>query len=157
MGQKFLWSPRSGRNVFKTCQFQSPRQVRYRLVFHGRTTRASTAPCISSKMRCPTHWATNCAPCQPLLRAFCGWIRSLPPTGPACNSYSIGSFNFRIESDTKKKRGKEEEGVEARSSQLREAHRSVQSSNKKQVLCINVQQFREGLVFKDHRMRATQI
>ena len=31
-------------------------------------------------MCCPTHCASYCAPCQPLLRAFSGWIRSPPPT-----------------------------------------------------------------------------
>ena len=29
---------------------------------------------------CPTHCANYCAPCQPLLRASSGWIRSSPPT-----------------------------------------------------------------------------
>ena len=35
-----------------------------------RTTSASTAPCTSRRMRCPAHCASQCAPCQPLLRAF---------------------------------------------------------------------------------------
>ena len=47
-----------------------------RLIFYCRTTSASTASCTSRRMCCPTH----CAPCQPLLRAFSGWIRSPPPT-----------------------------------------------------------------------------
>ena len=40
-----------------------------------RTTSASTAPCTSRRICCPTHCASQCAPCQPLLRAFFGWIR----------------------------------------------------------------------------------
>jgi len=32
------------------------------------------------RMCCPTHCASYCAPCPPLLRAFSGWIRSPPPT-----------------------------------------------------------------------------
>ena len=31
-------------------------------------------------MCCSTHCASYCAPCQPLLRALSGWIRSPPPT-----------------------------------------------------------------------------
>jgi len=54
-----------------------------RLVFCCRTTSASTAPCTSRRMCCPTHGAGYCAPCQPLLRAFSGWIRSPPPTRPS--------------------------------------------------------------------------
>ena len=45
-----------------------------RLVFYCRTTSASTAPCTSRRTCCPTHCASYCAPCQPLLRAFSGWI-----------------------------------------------------------------------------------
>ena len=45
-----------------------------RLVFYCRTTSASTAPCTSRRMCCPTHCANNCAPCQPLVRAFSGWM-----------------------------------------------------------------------------------
>jgi len=51
-----------------------------RLVFYCRTTSASTAPCTPRRMCCPTHCASYCAPCQPLLRAFSGWIRAPPPT-----------------------------------------------------------------------------
>ena len=47
-----------------------------RLVFYcrttsasNRTTSASTAPCTSRRMCYPTHCASYCAPCQPLLRA----------------------------------------------------------------------------------------
>ena len=43
-------------------------------------TSASTAPFISRMVCCPTHCASYCAPCQPLLRAFSGWIRSQPST-----------------------------------------------------------------------------
>jgi len=50
------------------------------LVFYCRTTSASTAPCTSRSMCCPTHCASYCAPCLPLLRAFFGWIRSPSPT-----------------------------------------------------------------------------
>jgi len=53
---------------------------RGRLVFYCRTTGASTAPRTSRRMCCPTHCACYCAPCQPLLQAFSGWIRSPPPT-----------------------------------------------------------------------------
>ena len=49
------------------------------LVCYCRTTSASTEPCTSRKMCCPTHCASCCAPCQPLVRAFSGWMRS-PPT-----------------------------------------------------------------------------
>jgi len=34
----------------------------------------------SRRMCCLTHCASYCAPCQPLVRAFSGWIRSPPPT-----------------------------------------------------------------------------
>ena len=50
-------------------------------IFHCRTTSASTARYKSRRMCCPTHCASNCAPCQPCLRACPGWIRSPPPTG----------------------------------------------------------------------------
>jgi len=50
-----------------------------RLVFYCRTTSASTAPCTSRRMCCPTHCASYCAPCQPHLRAFSGWIRCVRP------------------------------------------------------------------------------
>jgi len=61
----------------------SPRVVTpcdQRLVFYCRTASASTAPCTSRRMCYPTHCANYCAPCQPLLRAFSGWVRSPPPT-----------------------------------------------------------------------------
>ena len=51
-----------------------------RFVFYCRTTSASTAPCTSRRMCCPTHCAIYCAPSQPLLRACSGRIRSPPPT-----------------------------------------------------------------------------
>ena len=51
-----------------------------RLVFYCRETSASTASCTSRRMCSPAHCASCCAPCQPLLRAFSGWIRSPPPT-----------------------------------------------------------------------------
>ena len=51
-----------------------------RLVFHCRTTGASTPPCTSRRMCWPMHCDSYCVPCQPLLRAFPGWIRSPPPT-----------------------------------------------------------------------------
>jgi len=42
------------------------------LVYYCQTTSASTAPCISRRMCCPTHSASHCATCQPLFRAFSG-------------------------------------------------------------------------------------
>ena len=39
-----------------------------------------TAICTSRGICCPTHCASYCGPCQPLLRAFPGWIRSPQPT-----------------------------------------------------------------------------
>ena len=51
-----------------------------RLVCYCQTTNVSTAPGTSRRMCCPTHCATYCAPCQPLSRAFSGWIRSSYPT-----------------------------------------------------------------------------
>ena len=57
-----------------------PRDSQERLVFYCRTTSASTAPCTSRRMCCPTLCASYYAPCQPLLRAFSGWFRSPPPT-----------------------------------------------------------------------------
>jgi len=57
-----------------------PGAGRERLVFYCRTTSANTAPCTSRRMCCPAHCARYCAPCQTLLRAFPGWIRSPPPT-----------------------------------------------------------------------------
>jgi len=41
-------------------------------IFCCRKTGASTAPCTSRWTCCPTHCASYCAPCQPLLRAFSG-------------------------------------------------------------------------------------
>ena len=52
-----------------------------RLAFFSRTTSASTAPCAFRRICCLTHGANYCAVCQPLLRGFCGWVRSPPPTG----------------------------------------------------------------------------
>jgi len=40
-----------------------------RLVFYCRTTSTRTAPCTCRWMCVPTHCASHCAPCQPLLRA----------------------------------------------------------------------------------------
>ena len=48
-------------------------------MFHCRSTSASTASCTFRRMCCPTHCASYCASCQPLLRAFFGWIRYPPP------------------------------------------------------------------------------
>ena len=45
-----------------------------------RTISTSTALCTSITMCCPTHCASYCAPCQPLLRSISGWIRFPPPT-----------------------------------------------------------------------------
>jgi len=64
-----------------------------RFVFYCRTTSASIAPGTSRRTCCPTHCASYCALCQPLLRAFSGWIRSPPPaharglqpSGPDCS------------------------------------------------------------------------
>ena len=41
-----------------------------RLVFYCRTTRASTAPCASKRMCCPTHCASYCAPSAVLASIF---------------------------------------------------------------------------------------
>ena len=46
------------------------------LVFHCQTTSVRTAPCTSRRMYCPTHCAGWSSPCQPLLRAFSGWMVS---------------------------------------------------------------------------------
>ena len=40
------------------------------LVLYCRTTSASTAPCMFRRMCCPTHCASMCAPCQPLVQAL---------------------------------------------------------------------------------------
>ena len=45
-----------------------------RLVIYCQTTGVSAARA--------THCATYCTPCRPLIRAFSGWIRTPPPTGP---------------------------------------------------------------------------
>ena len=55
--------------------------LRWRLVSYCRTTSASTAPCTSRRMCCPTHCASYCAPCQSLLQAISKWSRS-PPSSP---------------------------------------------------------------------------
>ena len=47
----------------RSAYFSDPQK----LVFCCRTTSASTAPCTSRRMCCPTHCASYCAPCQPLL------------------------------------------------------------------------------------------
>ena len=51
-----------------------------RLLFYCRATFATTSPCTFRRMCCPTHCASYCAPCQPLLREFAYWIRSPPST-----------------------------------------------------------------------------
>ena len=56
--------------------------MRVRLASYCRATSASTAPCTSRRICCLTHCASHCAPCQPLLRAFSGWIPSPPPSTP---------------------------------------------------------------------------
>ena len=61
-----------------------------RLVCYCRTTSASSAPCTSRRVCGPAHCASYCAPCQPLLRAFSGWIRSPPPTA-TCRVCEYGS------------------------------------------------------------------
>ena len=61
-------------------RFEAPAPRGERLVFYCRTTSASTAPCTSRRMCCPMHCASYCVPCQQLLPAFSGWIRSPPPT-----------------------------------------------------------------------------
>ena len=50
-----------------------------RLVFYCRTTSASTAPCTSRRLCCPTHCASYGALCQLLLRAFfaCHQVREI--------------------------------------------------------------------------------
>ena len=55
-----------------------------RLVIHYRTTSASAAPGASRRMCCPTHCASSCAPCQPLLRESSGRFQSRP--SPACEN-----------------------------------------------------------------------
>ena len=64
-----------------------PLQNDERLVFCCRTTSASSAPCTSRRICCHMHCASYCAPCQPLLRAFSGWIRSPPLTSRMTNPY----------------------------------------------------------------------
>ena len=48
-------------------------------MFYCRTTSASTAPGNFRRMYCPKNCASSCSPCQPLLRAFFGWIQTLTP------------------------------------------------------------------------------
>ena len=50
------------------------------MVFYCRTISASTVSCTSRRMCCFTHCAVYCVLCQPLLRAFSGWIQSPHPT-----------------------------------------------------------------------------
>ena len=70
------------RGAFDIMVGQCPKTDR--LVFYCRTPSSSTTPCTSRRTCCPacTHCASYCAPCQPLLRAFSGWIRSPPLTTP---------------------------------------------------------------------------
>jgi len=66
------------------------------LVFHCRRNSASTAPCTSRRMCFPTHCASYCAPCQPLLRAFPGWIREpRRPSHPAQRGEGFSTFRCR--------------------------------------------------------------
>ena len=51
-----------------------------RLVSYCQTASASTAPCTSRRMCCPTHCASYCAPCQPLLDVHVG--RQMPGYRP---------------------------------------------------------------------------
>jgi len=53
-----------------------------KLVFYCRTTSVITVPCTFRGMCCPALFATYCAPCHPLLRAFSGWVRSPTSTIP---------------------------------------------------------------------------
>ena len=54
-------------------------QIFQRLGFYCRTTSASTAPCTSRRMCCPTHCASYCALCQPQIvhdaTAFEAWSK----------------------------------------------------------------------------------
>ena len=54
------------------------RESGIRLVFYCRTITASTAPNTSKRMCCPTHCASHCAPCQPLLRALPAFSGAFP-------------------------------------------------------------------------------
>jgi len=68
---------------YRTCnesKEEEAQRERERLVCYCPKTSASTAPCTSRRMCCPTHCTSYYAPCQPLGRAFSGWIRSSPPT-----------------------------------------------------------------------------
>ena len=49
------------------------------LVFHCRTTSASTAPCKSRRMCCPTHCASHCAPRREEADHCGGGVRSPNP------------------------------------------------------------------------------
>jgi len=71
--------------------------IKDRSISYCRTTSASTAPCTSRTMCCPTHCASNCAPCQPLSRAFSGWIRSPPPTNLKEAARANGKLSVPIE------------------------------------------------------------
>ena len=68
-----------------------PQGLIERLAFYCLTTSASTAPCTSRRMFCPTHCASYRAPCQPLLRAFPGWIRSPPASSGASHRCREGA------------------------------------------------------------------
>jgi hypothetical protein len=86
--------PNLGRKKKRAHQIGEAKSIETELersVFHCRTTSASTAPCTSRRMCCPAHCASYCVPCQPLLPAFSGWIRSPPPTDRATNPERMDS------------------------------------------------------------------
>ena len=60
-----------------------------RVVFDCRTISASTAPCTSRRMHCPTPCASYCAPCQPSLRAFFSDRFDLPLLHTTCISVHV--------------------------------------------------------------------
>jgi len=79
------WECREGVGVVGVeLHDQRPALAAERLVFHCRTTSASTASCTSRRLCCLTHCASYCALYQPLWRASSGRIRCPPPTCPHC-------------------------------------------------------------------------
>jgi len=61
---------------------REPLSLPQRLISYCRTASASTAPCKSRRMCCPTCCANFCAPCQPLLA--CRPPRAQPPAAQLC-------------------------------------------------------------------------
>ena len=83
--------------IIEMILVDQPGADRERLVFHCRTTSASTAPCTSRRICCPTHCASYCAPCHACHAPNHRPRHPEPPRHhPECSINALGSPNSDI-------------------------------------------------------------